>query len=71
MHYYERDVTGGTVKWQPDDEQLAYEAIANCSATDPDTVSEAETQCPIKIEADEHTAIQTEYDALLSASKSQ
>jgi hypothetical protein len=70
MHYYERDVTGGIVKWQPDNEQLAYEAIVNCSATDPDTVTEAQNQCPIEITDDEHTAIQAEYASLVSASKS-
>jgi hypothetical protein len=69
-HYYERDVTGGIVRWQPDNEQFAYEAIVNCPATDPDTVPEAKSQCPISIKDDEHAAIREEYDALLNASKS-
>jgi hypothetical protein len=71
MYYYERDVTAGTVKWKPDDEQLAYEAIANCAATDPGTVPEAKNQCPIQIKDDEHAAIQAEYAKLLEESKTQ
>jgi hypothetical protein len=69
MYYYERDVTGGTVKWQPENEQLAYEAIAQCSTTTPGTVSEAESQCPIEIKDGEHAEIQSNYSNLLKTSK--
>jgi hypothetical protein len=69
MHYYERAVTGGTVKWQPENEQLAYEAIVNCSATAPETVTEAQNQCPIEITEGEHVDIQSNYSDLLEASE--
>jgi hypothetical protein len=67
-HYYERDVSGGTVRWEPDNESAAYEAIVKCAETAPETVSEAKTQCPIKIENDEHAAIRAQYADLVDTS---
>jgi hypothetical protein len=69
-HYYKRDVGTGTVRWKPDDPQLAYEAIVKCSATSPATVAEAKTQCPIKISDGEHTDIQAIYADLKSSTSS-
>jgi hypothetical protein len=67
-HYYERDVGSGTVRWKPADAQLAYEAIVECSATDPTSVAEAKTQCPIEISDDEHADIQAIYADLKQSS---
>jgi hypothetical protein len=69
-HYYERDVGTGIVRWEPDDSQLAYEAIVQCSATTPGTVAEAKTQCPIEISDGEHTDIQAIYADLKSSATS-
>jgi hypothetical protein len=61
--------TGFEVEWNPEHDDLACQAIADCEATAPTTVSEAREQCPIHfVEGDDsHQDVRERYQELLDA----
>jgi hypothetical protein len=69
MTQYTRHKTGLTVEWEPEHDDLAYQAIVDCDATAPETVSEARDQCPIHFAEgdDSYRDVRERYQDLLSA----
>jgi hypothetical protein len=70
MTHYIREKCGLEVKWAADDAELGYQAIADCSATDITSVSEAKAECPIRFAEDDWSFqdVRDRYDELVASS---
>jgi hypothetical protein len=70
MTHFIREKTGLEVKWTADDAELGYQAIADCSATDITSVSEAKAECPIRFAEGDWSFqdVRDRYDELVASS---
>jgi len=62
--YYHRDMTH-RVDWEPDDNSIAYQAIAQTTHTVVSSVSEAKSECPVEVTKKEARDISQLYRDLL------
>jgi hypothetical protein len=70
MTHYMRKKCGYKIKWSPNDAELGYQAIADCSATDITSVSEAKAECPIRFAEGDWSFqdVRNRYDELVASS---
>jgi hypothetical protein len=70
MTHYIREKCGYDINWSPDDAELGYQAIADSSATDITSISEAKAECPVRFNEGDRSFqdVRDRYDELVASS---